>query len=123
MEVGSTSEKIKRGKQTTRHVELFPLSDAPDTGFLADTPGFGMLDFLHFDFYQKKDLPHTFREFAPHLPFCRYTDCTHTKEEECGIRQAVARGEIAEERYASFLAIYEELKNKRPWDHAQNPFA
>lgn len=116
--VGDTSHRIERGKQTTRHVELFPLSDAPDCGYLADTPGFGMLDFVHFDFYEKHDLPHTFREFAPYLRDCRYTDCTHTKEEECGIRQALARGEIAQERYDSFLAIYEELKDKHPWDRA-----
>ena len=116
--VGDTSHRIERGKQTTRHVELFPLSDQPNCGYLADTPGFGMLDFVHFDFYRREDLPYTFREFLPHLPDCRYTDCTHTKEEECGIRQALARGEIAPERYESFLAIYEELKDKRPWDRA-----
>lgn len=116
--VGDTSRRIERGKQTTRHVELFPLSDAPDAGYLADTPGFGMLDFVHFDFYEKKDLPYTFREFLPLLPHCRYTDCTHTKEEECGIRQALARGELAPSRYESFLAIYEELKDKHPWDRA-----
>ncbi len=119
VEVGDTSRKTMRGKQTTRHVELYPLTASSDTGFLADTPGFGMLDFVHFDFYSLSDLPHTFREFSPHLAHCRYTDCTHTKEEECGIRTALSRGEIAPERYESFLAIRAELKDKKPWEKPQ----
>lgn len=112
--VGETSKKTERGKQTTRHVELFPISADNDTGYLADTPGFGMLDFVRFDFYELADLPHTFREFLPHLANCRYTDCTHTKEPDCGIYQALQSGEISAERHASFLAIYEELKAKPP---------
>ena len=107
--------RIERGKNTTRYVELYPLSDAPDTGYLADTPGFTMLDFERFDFFEKDDLPLTFREFLPHIGSCRYTKCSHTKEQGCAIVEAVKRGEIARSRHQSFLSLYEVLKKKTKW--------
>ena len=116
---GTVSEKISRGKHTTRHVQLYRLRDISDfdsDGFLADTPGFSMLDFVRFDFYQKEDLPYAFREFAPYLSSCRYADCTHTKEEGCAVLAAVERGDIPKSRHESFLAIYQDIKDKRPWN-------
>ena len=109
------SRKIQRGRHTTRQVELFPLSENIDCGFLADTPGFSMLDFERFDFFEKDDLPLTFREFLPHIGSCRYTKCSHTKEQGCAIIEAVKRGEIARSRHQSFLSLYEVLKNKTKW--------
>lgn len=108
---GVVSEKIGRGKHTTRAVELFPLLG----GFLADTPGFSMLDFTRFDFMKLDELPHAFSEFSDYLGSCRYTDCTHTKEEDCAVVQAVRRGDIPESRHRSFLSVYEDLKNKNPY--------
>ena len=108
---GEVSEKTLRGKHTTRAVELFPLLD----GYLADTPGFSMLDFTRFDFMALEELPLAFPEFRSRLGSCRYTDCTHTKEAECGITEAVRNGEIPESRHKSFLALYEELKKKNPY--------
>lgn len=114
----STSEisrKIERGKHTTRQVELFPLSEDAQCGYIADTPGFSMLDFERFDFFEKDDLPRTMREFLPYLGDCRYTKCSHTKEEGCAILRAVQEGHIPPSRHESYLELYEILKNKKKW--------
>ncbi len=112
------SEKIGRGKHTTRHVELFPVGDAAHAGFLADTPGFSLLDFEHFDFFTLEDLPDTFREFRPYRGMCRYADCTHVGESaaECAIARAAEEGKIAPSRLASYRSLYTVLKNKNPYD-------
>ncbi len=115
LETGEISLRIGRGKNTTRHVELYPISEDPATGYLADTPGFTMLDFERFDFFALDDLPTTFREFAPYIGECRYTKCSHTKEEGCAILAAVKHGEIPRTRHQSFLEIYEVLKKKTKW--------
>ncbi len=108
---GEISRKIERGRHTTRHVELFPLTNG---GFLADTPGFSLLDFVHFDFFELDDLFDAFREFAPYRGACRYSDCTHTKEGagECAIARAVSEGRISESRRESYRALYRILKEK-----------
>jgi ribosome biogenesis GTPase len=124
---GGLSARIRRGKQTTGHVELFRLSRlaAKDThgkdlsrGFIADTPGFSLLDFTKFVFYDKEDLPFNFREFAPYITECRYSSCTHTKEEGCAVLEAVRDGVIAAERHKSYIEIYADLKlkDKHKWD-------
>ncbi len=115
LETGEISRRIERGKNTTRCVELYPLSEDADCGFLADTPGFTMLDFERFDFFEKEDLPATFREFLPYIGSCRYTKCSHTKEEGCAVLDAVRRGEIAPSRHKSFVSLYEVLKKKTKW--------
>ena len=115
LETGEISRRIERGKNTTRHVELYPLSDAADCGFLADTPGFTMLDFERFDFFDKEDLPLTFREFVPYIGSCRYTKCSHTKEQGCAILEAVREGTVAQSRHESFVSLYEVLKKKSKW--------
>ena len=115
LETGEISHRIERGKNTTRCVELFPLSEKSDCGFLADTPGFTMLDFERFDFFEKEDLPLTFREFLPYIGQCRYTKCSHTKEQGCAIVEAVHRGDIAASRHHSFVSLYEVLKKKTKW--------
>ena len=109
------SRKIERGRHTTRQVELFEISDEADCGYLADTPGFSMLDFERFDFFEKEDLPLTMREFRPYIGECRYTKCSHTKEEGCAIVEAAKRGDIPRTRHDSFLQIYETLKAKKKW--------
>ena len=116
---GEISQKTERGRHTTRHTELYPLDrqfgdDAK--GYVADTPGFGMLDFVQFDFYTKEDLPYVFRELDPYIGCCRYTKCTHTKEDGCAILEAVKNGEVPAERHKSYIEFYEVLKNKHDWD-------
>ena len=109
----STSEisrKIERGRHTTRQVELFALSDGENCGYIADTPGFSMLDFERFDFMDADDLPLAMREFAVRIGQCRYTKCSHTKEEGCSIVEAVAHGEIPKSRHESFCELHAILK-------------
>ena len=115
LETGEISHRIERGKNTTRRVELYPLNEQDGCGYLADTPGFTMLDFERFDFFEKEDLPLTFREFVPYIGACRYTKCSHTKEQGCAILEAVGRDEIARTRHDSFLSLYEVLKKKTKW--------
>ncbi len=114
----STSEisrKIQRGRHTTRKVELYPLSDSLECGYIADTPGFSMLDFERFDFFEKEDLPLTMREFSDYIGECKYTKCSHTKEDGCAIIQAVKSGDIPASRHASFCELYDVLKAKKKW--------
>ena len=111
LQTGAISERIARGKHTTRRVELYPVGD----GYVADTPGFSMLDFVRFDFFKKEDLPFVMREFDPYIGACRYTKCSHTKEEGCAILEAVRAGKIAASRHRGYLAMYEELKHKNEW--------
>ncbi len=114
LQTGAISKRIARGKHTTRRVALYPV-DGVDNAYLADTPGFSMLDFVRFDFFTKEDLPYTMREFQPYLLSCRYKKCTHTKEEGCAVLEAVSRGEIAKSRHESYCAMFDALKNKHDW--------
>lgn len=116
LETGEISHRIERGKNTTRYVELYPLSDAPNCGYLADTPGFTMLDFERFDFFAKEDLVSTFREFDRYIGQCKYKKCTHTKEEGCAILEAVRSGEIPRTRHRSYVSLFSVLKEKHAWD-------
>ena len=108
LETGALSERIMRGKNTTRAVELYRVGD----GFLADTPGFTMLDFDRFDFFDLDGLLPTFREFTPYVGQCRYRKCTHTKEDGCAILAAVSACKIAPSRHRSYVALYGVLKEK-----------
>ena len=120
LETGDVSRNTERGKHTTRHVELFGLDyltdDSSMTGYVADTPGFSLIDFTRFDFYKKDDLIYTFREFESYLGTCKYTKCSHTTEDGCSIIQAVKDGLIPKERHESFVDIYNTLKNKKDWE-------
>jgi len=116
LETGKISRKIERGKHTTRSVELYSLEEGGKTVYIADTPGFSMLDFKNFDFFSKDDLPYTFREFVPLIGQCKYTKCSHTKEEGCAILEEIKNGRIARSRHDSFLEIYSILKDKKEWD-------
>jgi ribosome biogenesis GTPase len=112
------SKKIQRGKHTTRKVELFPISfegDSDKIGYIADTPGFSMLDFERFDFFEKDDLVYTMREFRPYIGECRYTKCSHTKEDGCAIIKALNDGTIEPTRHQSFCELYDVLKVKVKW--------
>ena len=118
LETGDLSEKIERGKNTTRHTELFSLNELLGNGcngYLADTPGFSLLDFERFDFFSLDDLYDTFREFKLSEGKCKYTKCSHTKEEGCDILARVKNGEIEKTRHQSYIALYEILKKKPSW--------
>ena len=115
LETGEISQKIGRGKNTTRTTVLYPVYEGEGGGFLADTPGFSMLDFIRFDFMTWQELPAAFREFAPYLGKCRYANCRHVKEQECAVREALAAGKIPPSRYESYVSLYTVLKDKDPY--------
>lgn len=111
--VGELSERIGRGRQTTRHIELYKL---PNGAYIADTPGFQSFDVERMDLVLRDDLAHAFRDFSDYIPSCRYADCRHVKEQGCAVREAVEAGEIAQSRYASYLMLYESMKDIHEWE-------
>ena len=114
LETAEISKKIERGRHTTRHVEIFDIENGGNTGFLADTPGFSLIDFARFDFFALEELEATFREFLKYKGKCRYADCSHVGEgsDECAIMRAACNKEIAESRLESYRSIYRVLKEK-----------
>ena len=108
-ETGAISEKIKRGKHTTRHSEIFNIGE--DT-FIFDTPGFSS---LYVNDFEKEDLGYYFREFNRYTDKCRFTGCAHIGEPYCGVKKAVSDNQISRERYDNYLLLYEELKNKKKY--------
>ncbi|MFR2533622.1 MAG: ribosome small subunit-dependent GTPase A [Clostridia bacterium] len=106
---GMVSEKIKRGKNTTTAVTLYPLEEG---GYIADTPGFSTFSIEEIE---TKALDQCFIEFKPYIAKCQYVGCSHKKEEICGIKEALTAGKIAKTRYENYCKIYEELKEKE--DH------
>ena len=102
---GSISEKIKRGKHTTRLAQLMPFSGG---GFVVDTPGFSATEFTHID---QKNLAACFAEFRPFLGQCKYSTCSHDHEPQCAIKNAVATGMISADRYTAYLNILREIQN------------
>ena len=103
---GEISSKNKKGKNTTTQVCLYELEK--DT-YIADTPGFSTFDINEIE---SKELEKYFVEFKPYIKECEFVGCTHQKEKNCGIKEAVEKGKIAKERYTSFIRIYQELKDK-----------
>ena len=109
METGAVSEKIKRGRHTTRHSELIYLGD--DT-FLMDTPGFSSLYLTDID---KEELRFYFPEFAEYENKCRFNGCSHIHEPGCAVKQALEEGKISRMRYEDYCYLYEELANAKKW--------
>ena len=107
MMVGEISQKIDRGKHTTRHSELFSIGD---NTYLMDTPGFSSLYLTDFE---TEDLKEYFAEFRKYEPYCRFQGCMHLSEPDCGVKEALAEGKISSIRYESYKELYEELKQKR----------
>ena len=107
-EVGEISKKTLRGKNTTRHSELFISGDI----FLFDTPGFTSFDTPELDEY---DLSSYFPEFKEYLGKCRFDDCMHINEPECAVKDALEMGKINKSRYDSYKAMYNELKGRRKY--------
>ena len=110
---GEVSEKLGRGRHTTRHVELYDLGD--DT-FVADTPGFSSFDTDQMEVLLKENLQYAFPDFEQHLGCCQFHDCTHRKEPGCAVRQAVESGEIEKSRYDSYLRLYEKASQIKEWE-------
>ena len=113
LETGSISEKLGRGRHTTRHAQLYPVQGG---GYVADTPGFSTFETNQYDIIRKEELAGCFREFVPYLGQCRFQDCSHTAERNCALRQAVEDGEIPRSRYESYCRMFEEAKGLKEWE-------
>lgn len=111
--VGEVSEKLGRGRHTTRHIELYSLGNGT---FVADTPGFSSFDTERMDLVLKDQLQYAFSDFAPYLGKCQFQDCAHLKEPGCAVRAALERGEIEPTRYESYKRLYEMAKEIKPWE-------
>lgn len=102
---GAVSEKIRRGRHTTRVAELLPFAG----GFLVDTPGFSSMELADIDL---AELSACFPDFQPYLGHCRFSPCTHSHEPDCAVKAALEAGELLRERYDAYCAILDEIKTK-----------
>lgn len=107
METGCISEKIERGKHTTRHSELIPIDD---NSYIMDTPGFSS---LYVNDFEKEELKYYFPEFEQYEGLCKFNGCDHIHEPNCAVKQAVEEGKIHKVRYENYIEMYKELQEKR----------
>lgn len=106
LEIGEISDKLKRGKNTTRHTEIFSIN--PQT-YIFDTPGFDSFDF---DFIEdENNLKYCFREMS--ISNCRFNNCNHINEPNCSVKEKVENGDIAKSRYDNYVLLFKELKERR----------
>lgn len=107
LKTGDISQKNKRGRHTTRHVELLRLKSE---GWVVDTPGFSSLSF---DEFEEEKLQYFFREFIPFLPYCKFTGCRHWNEPDCAVKKGVLEGKINKSRYENYIYFLQEINKKR----------
>ena len=112
LQTGEVSDKLGRGRHTTRHTELFAHQF---DGYVADTPGFSSLDTQYFSIEFKERLAECFPDFSDFICNCQFADCAHIGEKGCGVAKAVCDGKLAVSRYESYGAIYDELKDLKSW--------
>lgn len=110
---GQVSQKLGRGRHTTRHVELYALDE---NTYVADTPGFASFDTEQMEVILKENLQYAFRDFAPYLGECQFHDCSHRAEPGCAVRRAVEEGEIEASRYKSYLRLYDQYSRIKEWE-------
>ena len=116
LKTGEISDKLGRGRHTTRHIELFPVNN----GLFADTPGFGALELEGYPI-KTEELHHYFPEFEQFYDECDFPDCSHINERNCGILKALETGEISSKRYESYVQMYQFLKEaEAPWSKKKN---
>ena len=113
LETGEVSEKLGRGRHTTRHVELYRLGE---NTYVADTPGFSSFDTDQMELILKENLQYAFPDFGDYIGKCRFDDCSHRKEPDCAVRAAVEAGDIEASRYESYLRLYEKVSQVKAWE-------
>ena len=114
--VGEVSEKLGRGRHTTRHVELYMLEEGT---YVADTPGFSSFDTDQMDVILKENLQYAFPDFGPYIGQCQFHDCSHRKEPGCAVTKAVEEGALEQTRYDSYLRLYEKASQIKTWEIKQ----
>lgn len=115
LKTAEISDKLGRGRHTTRQSELFKV----EGGYVADTPGFSSFDLEETEIILKEDLPHAFAEFEKYLGSCKFTSCLHTKDKGCSVIQAVENGEIPVSRHESYCFMMEQAKEIKEWQLKQ----
>ena len=110
--VGEVSEKLGRGRHTTRHVQLYDVDDA----LIADTPGFSSFDTDQMEVILKENLQYAFPEFGRYIGTCQFRDCSHRREPGCAVTAALANGDIGKSRYDSYLKLYEKAMQINEWE-------
>lgn len=110
---GEISEKLGRGRHTTRHVELYRLEGG---GYVADTPGFSSLDLERCEMIPKDQLAYSFRDFDDYLGECQFTSCAHVNDKGCAILKALKEGKIMPSRHESYCIMYDEVKNIKDYE-------
>ena len=111
--VGEVSEKLGRGRHTTRHVELYSLGE---DSYVVDTPGFASFDIEMMNVIPKEELQYDFIDFRPYIGKCRFNNCAHLKEPGCAVRAALEKGEISQSRYDSYVRLYELSAQHKSWE-------
>ena len=113
LQTGEISQKLGRGRHTTRQVGLFKLDDG---GYVADTPGFSTFDLERYQLTDKEQLVYGFRELEAYANDCQFASCSHTCEKGCAVLQAMNEGKIARSRFESYVAMYQEIKGVKQWE-------
>ncbi len=116
LETAHISKKLGRGRHTTRVSRLYKLFG----GYIADTPGFSSFDFLQYARVTRQELKYCFREFEQYEGKCRFADCSHTKEKDCAVLEAVESGAVARSRHKSYLQMYEEAGSIKEWENRRS---
>ena len=111
IETGEISDKLGRGRHTTRQAEIFEIGN----GLVIDTAGFSSIDFVNDNLILAEDLQYYFNEFSDYINECRFTGCSHMGDKGCKICEMVADGVISTSRYESYKLMYNELKNIKKW--------
>ncbi|MBR5246647.1 MAG: ribosome small subunit-dependent GTPase A [Clostridia bacterium] len=112
LSTGAISDKLGRGRHTTRQAQLFRVCG----GYVIDTPGFSSLDFEKVEIIKKDELPYCFREFREYLGTCKFTSCSHVNDKGCSICQAVKDGKISQSRHNSYIQMYNQAKEIKEWE-------
>ena len=111
LKTGEISDKLGRGRHTTRTVELFKRHG----GYIADTPGFSTVDIERFELIRKDELKFAFPEFEEYFGTCKFNSCNHLCEQGCRVIEAVERGDIPKSRHESYVRMYNEVKDIKDW--------
>lgn len=111
--VGAVSDRLGRGRHTTRHIELFQVGET----LIADTPGFSSFDLTQMQRIRKEELQGCFPEFRPYIGRCRFDDCAHLREPGCAVLSALAAGDISPTRHESYRKLYEMASGYQEWEH------
>ncbi len=113
LETGEVSQKLGRGRHTTRHVELYSMGE---NTFAMDTPGFSSFDIERMEYVPKEQLQDVFPEFHPYLGQCRFLDCSHRKEPDCAVSAAVRDGKVSASGHQSYVRLYDAASQIKPWE-------